>query len=132
MKLDDIEADPSVNPAWLLSAGEAAEGVTKQFSYGAPPGTTVRLRAAFLPPENGKWEGIRRGPDAARSGRPQLRRPLQSASRFLPMCGHGAIGLATTLGQTAVVPEITGPAWLNGAVGFALDRSDPFPTGFGM
>ncbi|MBB6405160.1 hypothetical protein [Arthrobacter sp. AZCC_0090] len=24
------------------------------------------------------------------------------------------------------------PAWLNGAVGFALDPSDPFPTGFGM
>lgn len=40
VKLDDIEADPSVNPAWLLSAGEAAEGVTKQFSYGAQ----LRLR----------------------------------------------------------------------------------------
>ena len=31
---------------------------------------------------------------------------------------------------TAVVPEITGHAWVTGFANYVLDSSDPFPTGF--
>lgn len=33
-------------------------------------------------------------------------------------------------GVTAVVPEITGHAWVTGFANYVLDSSDPFPTGF--
>jgi proline racemase len=33
-------------------------------------------------------------------------------------------------GVTAVVPEITGQAWITGFANYVLDPTDPFPTGF--
>jgi proline racemase len=37
----------------------------------------------------------------------------------------------TTIGErTAVVPQITGTAWITGIADYVLDPSDPFPEGF--
>ena len=43
----------------------------------------------------------------------------------------GRIGALTDLrGTPAVVPEITGRAWMMGEATLSLDASDPFPGGF--
>ena len=39
-------------------------------------------------------------------------------------------GLTDVAGTTAVVPEITGRAWMTGQGSLVLDPSDPFPGGF--
>ena len=36
----------------------------------------------------------------------------------------------TVAGIPAVVPEITGRAWITGTATYVLDPSDPFPSGF--
>jgi proline racemase len=37
----------------------------------------------------------------------------------------------TTIGgRAAVVPEITGQAWITGIADYVLDPTDPFPDGF--
>jgi proline racemase len=36
----------------------------------------------------------------------------------------------TVAGLTAVVPTITGSAWVTGTSQYVLDPTDPFPTGF--
>ena len=36
----------------------------------------------------------------------------------------------TVAGQPAVVPTITGRAWITGTSQFMLDPEDPFPAGF--
>jgi proline racemase len=35
-------------------------------------------------------------------------------------------------GRPAVVPEITGRAWVTGTAQYLLDPDDPFPTGFSL
>jgi proline racemase len=40
------------------------------------------------------------------------------------------IGTTTVGDKPAVVPQITGRAWITGTSEFTLDREDPFPTGF--
>jgi proline racemase len=35
-------------------------------------------------------------------------------------------------GVPAVVPEITGRAWITGMASYLLDRDDPFPAGFAL
>jgi len=40
------------------------------------------------------------------------------------------VGETTIGGMSAVVPEITGRAWLTGTAQYFLDPDDPFPTGF--
>jgi proline racemase len=47
-------------------------------------------------------------------------------TRFL-----GRIAEETTVaGRVAIVPEITGRAWLTGTAQYFLDPEDPFPKGF--
>jgi proline racemase len=49
-------------------------------------------------------------------------------SRFL-----GRLVEETTVGErSAVVPEITGRAWISGLAQYLLDPEDPFPTGFSL
>jgi proline racemase len=38
----------------------------------------------------------------------------------------------TVAGIPAVIPEITGRAWITGMSHYLLDPSDPFPTGFAL
>jgi proline racemase len=38
----------------------------------------------------------------------------------------------TVAGRPAVVPEITGRAWITGMAQYLLDASDPFPAGFAL
>jgi proline racemase len=38
----------------------------------------------------------------------------------------------TVAGRTAVVPEITGRAWITGMAQYLLDADDPFPAGFAL
>ena len=38
----------------------------------------------------------------------------------------------TVAGRPAVIPEITGRAWVTGSGEYVLDPSDPFPTGFAL
>jgi proline racemase len=40
------------------------------------------------------------------------------------------VGLASVAGQPAVVPTVTGRAWLTGTAQYLLDPEDPFPAGF--
>ena len=40
------------------------------------------------------------------------------------------IAITTVGGIPAVVPQITGRAWITGTSEFTLDPQDPFPTGF--
>lgn len=40
------------------------------------------------------------------------------------------VGTVPVGDMTAVVPEITGHAWITGFASYVLDSSDPFPTGF--
>ena len=35
-------------------------------------------------------------------------------------------------GRPAVIPEITGRAWITGMGQYLLDASDPFPAGFAL
>ena len=45
----------------------------------------------------------------------------------------GRIVAETTVGErTAVVPEITGRAWITGSGQYGLDPRDPFPAGFAL
>jgi len=56
--------------------------------------------------------------------------------------GHAEVGLrnvrvdgaggAPRIGQPAVVPEITGRAWITGMGQYLLDADDPFPAGFDL
>jgi proline racemase len=36
----------------------------------------------------------------------------------------------TVAGRPAVIPQITGQAWITGFADYVLDATDPFPTGF--
>jgi len=38
----------------------------------------------------------------------------------------------TVAGRPAVIPEITGRAWITGMGQYLLDRDDPFPAGFAL
>jgi proline racemase len=38
----------------------------------------------------------------------------------------------TVAGRPAVVPEITGRAWITGMGRYLLDAEDPFPAGFAL
>jgi proline racemase len=38
----------------------------------------------------------------------------------------------TVAGRPAIVPEITGRAWITGMGQYLLDASDPFPAGFAL
>jgi proline racemase len=38
----------------------------------------------------------------------------------------------TVAGRPAVIPEITGRAWITGTAEYLLDDSDPFPVGFAL
>jgi proline racemase len=38
----------------------------------------------------------------------------------------------TVAGRPAIVPEITGRAWITGMGQYLLDPDDPFPTGFAL
>jgi len=40
------------------------------------------------------------------------------------------VGETTVAGVPAVLPTITGRAWVTGTAGYVLDPGDPFPTGF--
>jgi proline racemase len=40
------------------------------------------------------------------------------------------VGETTVGGRTAVIPEISGRAWITGMGSYVLDPSDPFPSGF--
>jgi proline racemase len=40
------------------------------------------------------------------------------------------IGETTVAGRPAVVPTITGRAWVTGTAQYLLDPTDPFPAGF--
>jgi proline racemase len=39
-------------------------------------------------------------------------------------------GTTEVAGSTAVIPEITGRAWVTGTAQYHLDPTDPFPHGF--
>jgi proline racemase len=39
---------------------------------------------------------------------------------------------ATVAGRPAVIPEITGRAWITGMGQYLLDADDPFPAGFSL
>ncbi|WP_067814471.1 proline racemase family protein [Nocardia inohanensis] len=41
-----------------------------------------------------------------------------------------AVDTVTVAGHPAVIPEITGRAWLTGTASYLLDPADPFPEGF--
>ena len=38
----------------------------------------------------------------------------------------------TVAGQPAIIPEITGRAWITGMGQYLLDAEDPFPAGFSL
>jgi proline racemase len=40
------------------------------------------------------------------------------------------VGETTIGGRPAVIPEITGRAWITGTASYVLDPTDPFPSGF--
>jgi proline racemase len=40
------------------------------------------------------------------------------------------VGETTVAGRPAVIPEITGRAWITGTASYVLDPTDPFPAGF--
>ena len=40
------------------------------------------------------------------------------------------VGETTVGGRPAVIPEITGRAWITGTASYVLDPTDPFPSGF--
>ena len=42
------------------------------------------------------------------------------------------VGVTEVAGQPAVVPEITGRAWITGMGQYLLDATDPFPAGFAL
>jgi len=42
------------------------------------------------------------------------------------------VGVTEVAGQPAVVPEITGRAWITGMGQYLLDADDPFPAGFDL
>jgi proline racemase len=42
------------------------------------------------------------------------------------------VGLAEVAGRPAVVPEVTGRAWITGMGQYMLDAEDPFPAGFAL
>ena len=45
----------------------------------------------------------------------------------------GRVAEETTVGALpAIVPEITGRAWVTGMGQYLLDASDPFPAGFAL
>ena len=41
-----------------------------------------------------------------------------------------AVEETTVVGLPAVIPTITGSAWITGTSQYFLDRTDPFPHGF--
>lgn len=43
-----------------------------------------------------------------------------------------AVAAATVGGVAAIVPEVTGRAWISGLAQYLLDPDDPFPTGFSI
>jgi proline racemase len=43
-----------------------------------------------------------------------------------------AVAETTVAGQAAIVPEITGRAWITGMGQYLLDAEDPFPAGFAL
>ena len=45
----------------------------------------------------------------------------------------GRVAAETTVaGRPAIVPEITGRAWITGMGQYLLDADDPFPAGFAL
>jgi len=40
------------------------------------------------------------------------------------------VGATIVGGRPAVIPEITGRAWITGTASYVLDPTDPFPAGF--
>jgi proline racemase len=42
------------------------------------------------------------------------------------------VDLATVAGKPAIIPEITGRAWITGMGQYLLDAEDPFPAGFSL
>lgn len=42
------------------------------------------------------------------------------------------VGLTEVAGREAVVPAVTGRAWITGTAQYMLDPEDPFPTGFAL
>jgi proline racemase len=42
------------------------------------------------------------------------------------------VGETTVGGTAAVIPEITGRAWITGMGQYLLDQEDPFPAGFAL
>jgi proline racemase len=42
------------------------------------------------------------------------------------------VGETTVAGVPAVIPEITGRAWITGMGQYLLDKDDPFPAGFSL
>ena len=45
----------------------------------------------------------------------------------------GRVGEETTVaGRPAIVPEITGRAWITAMGQYLLDAEDPFPAGFSL
>jgi proline racemase len=40
------------------------------------------------------------------------------------------VGATTVAGRPAVIPTVTGRAWITGRAEYVLDPSDPFPDGF--
>ena len=42
------------------------------------------------------------------------------------------VGETEVGGRPAVIPEITGRAWITGMGQYLLDPSDPFPAGFSL
>ena len=42
----------------------------------------------------------------------------------------GAIAMSRTIDSGAVVPELTGTAWITGVAQYVVDPTDPFPDGF--
>ncbi|HMM82224.1 MAG TPA: proline racemase family protein, partial [Terrimesophilobacter sp.] len=50
---------------------------------------------------------------------------------FIGSCFTGRLIKETSVGELpAVIPTITGRAWITGIGQYLLDPSDPFPTGF--
>ena len=109
------EITPNGGPKRLLCriAGSGASGKIDR----SPTGTAVSARMA-LPPRSGQ-DGSRTNPY-----------PLTASSIIGSRFVGRIVGEARVGDRPAIIPEISGRAWVTGETRLTLDSSDPFPRGY--
>ena len=81
----------------------------------SPCGTGTCARMAALHAQGHGWRSARTSATRASSGR----------------CSPGRLLEEARVGdRAAVVPQITGQAWITGIADYVVDPTDPFPDGF--